>query len=88
MKRASKMTIQLELNFLPSYAFDAADSLYVFSLAFSIVPHNSFYIECFNKLHRQAIDLKNYVFFHGYIDCDEYSFLSNSIYESSDLFWS
>ncbi|AXH75721.1 MAG: putative membrane protein [Inoviridae sp.] len=88
MKRALQMTIQLELNFFPSYACDAVDSLYVFSLACSVVPHNSRYINRYKALQRQAIDLKNYAFLHGYIDSDTYAYLANSIHESADLFWS
>lgn len=82
------MTIQLELNFFPSYAFDAADSLYTFALACSVVSNKSRYSSRYAKLQRQALDLKNYAFFHGYIDGDDYAFLSNAIHESSDLFWS
>lgn len=82
------MTIQLELDFLASYAFDAVDSLYVFSLACSVVPHNARYINRYKALQRQAIDLKNHAFLHGYIDSDSYAFLANSIHESADLFWS
>lgn len=88
MKRALKMIIQLELNFFPSYACDAVDSLYVFSLACSVVPHNARYINRYKALQRQAIDLKNYAFLHGYIDVDQYAYLANSIHESADLFWS
>ena len=82
------MTIQLELNFLPLYAFDALDSLYKFALASSTVTDKPRYLPRYKALQRQATDLKNYAFFHGYIDADIYAFLSNSILECSDLFWS
>lgn len=82
------MTIQLELNFLPGYALDAAGSLYAFALAASTVTNKPRYLSRYKALQRQATDLKNYAFFHGYIDGDFYAYLSNSILESSDLFWS
>lgn len=82
------MTIQLELNFLTDYAFDAVASLYMFALASSAVTNKPRYLPRYKALQRQATDLKNYAFFHGYIDGDVYAYLSNSILESSDLFWS
>lgn len=82
------MTIQLELNFFPAYAFDAVDSLYAFALASSFVANKPRYLPRYKALQRQASDLKNYAFFHGYIDADAYAYLSNAIHESSDLFWS
>lgn len=87
------MTIQLELNFLPSHAFSSAEDLYLFAVSFSSLfafthAEKEKYFFDYQKLQRQAIDLKNHAFLHGYIDGDEYEYLSNSILESSDLFWS
>lgn len=82
------MTIQLELNFLPSYAFSSAEDLYLIALACSTVTNKSRYLPIYRALQRQASDLKNYAFFYGYIDCDEYAYLSKSIIESSDIYWS
>jgi len=87
------MTIQLELDFLPSYAFSASADLYVIATFFSSLVTSTHaekekYFFDFQKLQRQAIDLKNYAFLHDYIDGDEYSRLSKLIIESSDLFWS
>lgn len=87
------MTIQLELNFLPSYAYSACEDLYAFAVSFSSLFSSTHaekekYFFDYQKLQRQAIDLKNYAFLHDFIDCDEYSYLSKSIVESSDIFWS
>lgn len=87
------MTIQLELNFLPSYAFSSAEDLYLFAVSFSSLFHSTHaekekYFYDFQKLQRQALDLKNFAFLHDFIDCDEYAYLSKSIIESSDIFWS
>ena len=84
------MTIQLELDFLTSYAFDACLDLHIF--ATSISNSNSFlknnYIFRLKELQRQATDLRNHAFLHDYINWEEYEFLSDSIFASSDLFWS
>ncbi|AXQ66360.1 MAG: hypothetical protein [Inoviridae sp.] len=82
------MTIQLELNFLPDYALDAVDSLHIFALASSVVTNKSRYLPRYKALQRQAADLQHYAFLHGFIDADVYAYLSNSILESCDLFWS
>ena len=84
------MTIQLELDFLPSYAFVACADLRALSISFSTCPfslkekHLSHYL----NLLFQASDLKLYAFLNDYISCDEYAFLSNSTLESSDIYWS
>ena len=84
------MTIQLELDFLPSYAFSACSDLRAFAVSFS---SSSFFLKekhlsQYKKLQRQAVDLKNYAFLHDFIGSEEYADISNSILESSDLFWS
>lgn len=81
------MTIQLELNFLPSYAADSVDSLYFYSLACSVVPHQAKSVNRYKKLQTQAQDLVNYAHLNGYIDFEQYAYFSNAILESSDLFW-
>lgn len=86
------MTIQLELDFLPSYAFSAADDLYLLAVSFSSIIAAPFsekekYFYDLQKLQRQAIDLKNYAFLHDFIDGDEYAYLSKLIIDSSDRFW-
>lgn len=84
------MTIQLELDFLPSYAFQACSELRAFSVSLSGRPfflkekHLSRYL----KLLREAKDLKHYAFMQNYIECEEYALLFNSILESSDIYWS
>jgi len=82
------MTIQLELNFLPAYACDAVDSLYMFSLACSGVTNKSRYLPRYKSRQTQAQDLVNYAHLNGYIDFEQYAYFSNAILESSDLFWS
>lgn len=82
------MTIQLELNFLPSYAADAVDSLYFFTLACSVVANKSRYLSRYKALQTQAQDLVNYAHLNGYVDFEQYAYFSNAILESSDLFWS
>ncbi|AXH77943.1 MAG: hypothetical protein [Inoviridae sp.] len=89
MKRALKMTIQLELDFLPAYAFESASELRTFAFSIFGCSHNftSLNFPHYKKLQRQATDLKNYAFLNGYIDDVEYTHLSNLIIESSDIFW-
>ena len=83
------MTIQLELNFLPVYAFSAVSELRAYALSRSGLSHafKDRYFFHYKKLQRQAIDLKNYAFLHGYICDNEYVDLSNSILDSSDIYW-
>lgn len=88
MKRASKMTIQLEFNFISVYAFESVYHLHVFSLASSTIANQSRNLARYKELHRQATDLKNYAFLHDYITVDEYERLTNLIFESAELVWS
>lgn len=84
------MTIQLELNFLPAYAFSASAELRAFAVSASALTYSfkDQYFSHYKALQRQASDLKNYAFLHDFINDEEYAVLSNSILESSDLFWS
>lgn len=82
------MTIQLELDFVASYADLACLDLRAFAVSASTLLFREHYLPRFKALQRQANDLKNFAFLHDFIDGDEYSRLSNSIIESSDIFWS
>jgi len=84
------MTIQLELDFLPSYAFSACADLRAYAVSRSACSFafKDRYFSRYKKLQRQANDLKNYAFLHDFIGSEEYVDLSNSILESSDIFWS
>lgn len=82
------MTIQLELDFTPSYVAQTFLSFHNFVNCV----HGSFlrnnYTHKMQQLRREANDTKNYAFLHGYISCETYEFYTNSIIELTDLFWS
>lgn len=83
------MTIQLELDFLPAYAFAAVSELrtFAFSMFGCSFCFKDQHFAHYKKLQRQASDLKNYAFLHDYIGSEEYTDLCNLIIESSDIFW-
>lgn len=88
MIRAKKMTIQLELDFLPSYVHTAIADLRAFAVAVSRSSFKQGYILRYRKMECQASDLKTYAFLHGYIDFNEWDYLSSLMDESSFIFWS
>lgn len=86
------MTIQLELNFLPTYAFKACEDLHAFAVSFASFStitdalKAKYYTQYYN-LQLHAMDLKGHAFLNGYISVDEFEFLSDLVLESSNLYW-
>ncbi|HUH57025.1 MAG TPA: hypothetical protein VL020_00720 [Pseudomonadales bacterium] len=86
------MTIQLELDFLSTYAFKACEDLYAFAVSFASFSTTTdalkpkFYTRYY-ELQRQAMDLKGHAFLNGYIGLDDFMYLHDLILESSDLYW-
>lgn len=86
------MTVQLELNFLPTYAFKACEDLYSFAVSFASFSTatdalKSKYYTHYYELQRQAMDLKGHAFLSGYIGVEDFEFLSDLVLESSNLYW-
>lgn len=86
------MTIQLELDFLPTYAFKACEDLYAFAVSFASFSTatdaltEKYYTHYYN-LQLQAIDLKGHAFLNGYISVEDFEFLSDLVLDSSSLYW-
>ena len=86
------MTIQLELNFLPTYAFKACEDLYAFAVSFASFSTDTDaltekYFFHYRELQREAMDLKGHAFLNGYISVEDFEFLSDLVLDSSSLYW-
>lgn len=81
------MTVQLELDFLSSYAYVSVSELRAFAVAASRSSFKSAYIFRYREMKQQALDLSSYAILNNCINFDEYVFLTDSIEQSSDIFW-